>query len=351
MTEPKSDLAVQEQVAAVMCALETATETIRRVNHEARPDRELVAASFATLLAKLKQAAQPVVFHPNMLDMGRALIALREAGLPDAIALRHALMSTLNRDGLSDALRDMGQNTPLDVVWRPALRSQMRYHALLDSEMRYDAFLGTVWRGMPRSGIPLWHDAALRDINRLDAVSRDPALGDAVMNIRRGGMFNCFFARDAIHVVLATMYRENGDRARIHRPDGPAVQYEDGSGLFFWRGIRVPEKVITSPLEVKQVLDEPNAEVRRAMMERYGLERFVLDAGARSIDKWKDNELLAIDLPHDRNRPLVALKLRCPSTQAVYIVRVPPNQKTVLGALAWSFGLDRPEDYVLQAES
>ena len=88
MGEPKSDLAVREQVATVMCALETATETIRRVNHEAKPDRELVAASFATLLAKLKQAAQPVVFHPNMLDMGRALIALREAGLPDAIALR-----------------------------------------------------------------------------------------------------------------------------------------------------------------------------------------------------------------------------------------------------------------------
>jgi len=99
------------------------------------------------------------------------------------------------------------------------------------------------------------------------------------------------------------------------------------------------------------ILREPNAEGRRNMIERYGLDRFVLDAHAKTLDKWKDNELLSIELPDDPDRRLVALKLRCPSTAAVYILRVPPKQRTVRGALAWSFGLDRPEDYVLQQES
>jgi hypothetical protein len=98
-------------------------------------------------------------------------------------------------------------------------------------------------------------------------------------------------------------------------------------------------------------LGERNAEVRRAMIERYGQDRFVLDANAKILDKWKDNELLSIDLPSDPDGRLVALKLRCPSTAAVYVLRVPPNQRTVRGALAWSFGLDRPGDYFLQQEA
>ena len=104
-------------------------------------------------------------------------------------------------------------------------------------------------------------------------------------------------------------------------------------------------------LRVNIILRERNAEIRRAMIERYGQDRFVLDAHAKILDKWKHNELLSIYLPEDPDRRLVALKLRCPSTAAVYILRVPPDQRTVRGALAWSFGLDRAEDYLLQQES
>ena len=104
-------------------------------------------------------------------------------------------------------------------------------------------------------------------------------------------------------------------------------------------------------LRAGMILCERNAEVRRFLIQLYGQDRFVLEANAKTLDKWKDNELLSIELPEDPEGRLVALKLRCPSTAAVYILRGPPNQRTVRGALSWSFGLDRPEDYVLQQES
>jgi hypothetical protein len=125
------------------------------------------------------------------------------------------------------------------------------------------------------------------------------------------------------------------------------------SSLALWHAIRVRKGVISRPdlLRVGTILREPNVAIRRAMIECYGLDRFVLEAKAKILDKWKDNELISIDLPQDPERHLVALKLRCPSTAAIYIIRVPPDQRTVQGSLAWSFGLDRPEDYVLQQES
>ncbi len=266
-------------------------------------DRELVSRACAMQLAAFKLEPRPVIFYSN---------------LPTAAA----------------RVRELAKNS----AWRDA------------------AWLDAAWRDAA------WLDAALLDAAWLDAALLDAAWRDASLisararlDMRRGGLYIRWIARDAIHAVLARIRIDKplGQGSRLHYDSAPAIQYEDGSGLFFWHGIRVPEQVITSPqtLEVNQVLGERNAEVRRAMIERYGLDRFVLDAGARTLNRWNDNELLVIDLPEDPDQRLVALKLRCPSTSAVYIIRVPPNQKTVRGALAWSFGLDRAEDYVLQKES
>jgi hypothetical protein len=106
----------------------------------------------------------------------------------------------------------------------------------------------------------------------------------------------------------------------------------------------------------KAILDERNAEVRRALIERYGQDRFMLDAGAKSIDRQKQagskefNELIAIDLPDDPDRRMVCLELRCPSTNAVYIIRVPPEIQTVQEGLAWSYQCE-PAQYAPLVET
>jgi len=89
------------------------------------------------------------------------------------------------------------------------------------------------------------------------------------------------------------------------------------------------------------------------MLERYGVDRFVLDSKAKVVDANEQHgaELVSIDLPEDPDRYLRALKLRCPSTNAVYVVRVPPEMVTAQQALAWTAGLENAEDYMLAAES
>ena len=76
------------------------------------------------------------------------------------------------------------------------------------------------------------------------------------------------------------------DRKRLHREDGPAVEYRDGWGCYVWHGVRVPANVIEHPelITIAQIEAEDNAEVRRVMTERYGEERYLLNCGAKIVD-------------------------------------------------------------------
>jgi hypothetical protein len=143
------------------------------------------------------------------------------------------------------------------------------------------------------------------------------------------------------------------DRGRLHHATEPAIAYGDGWGVHAWHGTRIPAKYYAQPVRAEQILKEENAEVRRALIERYGQDRFFLDAGAAVLDCDRKHraELISINLPGDPERRMVALKLRCPSTSAVYIIRVPPHCTKAREALAWSYGLWDAGQYVLAGES
>jgi len=155
---------------------------------------------------------------------------------------------------------------------------------------------------------------------------------------------------------------------RLHAAHGMAIEYRDGFGIYAWHGVRVPTQYYLRDHTAREILAEPNAEVRRALIERYDeihateelkKGKWLLDVGAKVIDTaiqpmrdGKDgiNELLAIELPEDPEERMVALRVIDPSTGRQYIIRVPPDQKTVRGALAWTFRLTEQE-YVLAQES
>ena len=68
---------------------------------------------------------------------------------------------------------------------------------------------------------------------------------------------------------------------RLHCENGPALQYSDGVHFYLWHGVRVPRQVIEAPdlITVDMINNENNLEVRRIMIGRYGLERYVVDSG------------------------------------------------------------------------
>jgi len=88
-------------------------------------------------------------------------------------------------------------------------------------------------------------------------------------------------------------------------------------------------------LTLSKIMEEPNVSIRLGMMHCYGLDRFLLESGASVIDTQAGYELLALNI--DSWRRVLALKMRCPSTDAVYINPVPPHIRTAAEATDWMF--------------
>ena len=116
-----------------------------------------------------------------------------------------------------------------------------------------------------------------------------------------------------------------------------------------WRGVPVDERIAFRPetLDVAEILAETNAERRRVMMERFGLDRFVARANAMVLDEDRDTggprRLLRIALAGDE--PLVCVSVICPSTRRQFMLRVPPTMTSCRQAVAWTAGFDDPDEY------
>lgn len=116
-----------------------------------------------------------------------------------------------------------------------------------------------------------------------------------------------------------------------------------------WRGVPVDERMVFAPetIEAGEVLAQPNAEVRRVLLERMGYEKFLREAQAGELDRDRDpggeRRLLRVEMQGDE--PLVCLAVFCPSTGRQYMLRVPPATKSCHQAAAWIAGFDNPNDY------
>lgn len=128
----------------------------------------------------------------------------------------------------------------------------------------------------------------------------------------------------------------------------------DGVGLR-WRGVPIDARIAFRPetLSHEEVLAERNAERRRVMLERYGLDRFMADAQAETLDEDHDaggkRRLLRLKLEGDED--LVCVTVVCPSTERQFVLRVPPAMRTCRQAIAWTAGFDDPDMYDPVAET
>lgn len=137
--------------------------------------------------------------------------------------------------------------------------------------------------------------------------------------------------------------------ARLHNGKGPAVQYRDGLRIYSWEGSSVPARVInfSQHMNAHDIETEPNIEVRRFMIDMFGLDKFMLAAGARKIHTDETGSLYMKDILDDEPIVLVEVINRTPEPDGHfkrYFLRVPPNIRTAREAVAWTFGL-RPEHY------
>jgi hypothetical protein len=138
------------------------------------------------------------------------------------------------------------------------------------------------------------------------------------------------------------------EEGRLHGAAGPALTYRDGWCVHAWHGVAVPEAIITRPesLRPMALFRQANQEVRRVVLERYDLERLLRSRFVVLIEEQQDRMLFRIDLAGEA--PFHGMKVTCPSTGRVYVLRVPPAVRTCQEAVAWTFGLSSEEYRPLQ---
>lgn len=95
------------------------------------------------------------------------------------------------------------------------------------------------------------------------------------------------------------------DANRPHCDDGPFCRWRDGTALFAIHGVRVPAWVVLHPerITLERITSEANAEVRRVMIERYGLGRFMADAGGTIVNQDECGKLWRMKNPIDSGLP------------------------------------------------
>lgn len=301
----------------------------------ARPNRRLVEEGFKEHLKLLRLPARKVVFYPN---------------------LRAACDSDTTRNISWDiAMEKFHSLSPWDTDREPTDSLQERMDALYNARLFAWRDLGAKIRNegltnRDRSGNKENKWDTCWELAWSGAIFGYTTPMQPFIEIAQGGCLIFWVARKAVHVVLAAVYPED---VEFHREEGPVIEYEDGTGIYYWNNLKVSENLVLHPekMTVVEILAERNVELRRVMIERYGQEKFIRDADVEILDIYNGNELVRIPLPNDPDDFLTALKLRCTSTGRQYFIRVPPRMRDAQQALAWSFDLNGRELYKLEAET
>ncbi|MGH6815709.1 MAG: DUF6745 domain-containing protein, partial [Hyphomicrobiaceae bacterium] len=136
---------------------------------------------------------------------------------------------------------------------------------------------------------------------------------------------------------------------RLHNEVGPAIAWPSGECYWFWKGIKVPRWLIEQPQSItfEKIKRQPNAELRRCMIERFGYERYLTAARAKKIHADETGTLWRCRAKRGRPAfidPLCVVEVVNGSpepdgTRRRYFLSVPPRCRTATEAVAWTYGL------------
>lgn len=116
-----------------------------------------------------------------------------------------------------------------------------------------------------------------------------------------------------------------------------------------WRAVQVSDRIAFESQSItgQDILNTENVELRRVLLEQLGYETFLQQVGGvvRHQDRDAGGERQLVCVAFDDDEPLMVLKVTCPSTGHIHILRVPPYMRSCHQAAAWIAGFDDSEDY------
>ena len=185
----------------------------------------------------------------------------------------------------------------------------------------------------------------------------DPALEQYINNwstLKRNLFHICCFDKLCLACEYPAVVKFN-NQGRLHCETGAALEFRDGYKFHAINGVSVPADIIEnrSSITVERIDAETNVEIRRTMVNLYGLQKYLEDSRAIPIDRNESGVLYRKDVRDDE--PIVVVKVKNSTadpdgTFNEYFLRVPPYIKTVGAAIAWTFNMES-EEYRPTAES
>jgi hypothetical protein len=145
---------------------------------------------------------------------------------------------------------------------------------------------------------------------------------------------------------------------RLHSEKEPAIKWSDGFELYYLDGIHLKKNdwvgITQKIMPAKEAIAFENIEQRTVALKYIGYDNVIKELGGKIIDTFPrlGYEVIEIDLKDD-DIPARFVKVKCPSTGKVTILRIDPrDEKTnkCLGAIGWTFDIPE-EDYILEKET
>lgn len=124
----------------------------------------------------------------------------------------------------------------------------------------------------------------------------------------------------------------------LHNTNKPALLYRDTYALYKSNGITMePKHILTPAIQItkKQFLSEPNADQRRELTRKIGMQKLIELLNPEVLDKMNtptggEYRLLSISYDGGPGRPY--LQMKCPSTKYDHIIGVKPGTTRVKDA-------------------
>ena len=123
----------------------------------------------------------------------------------------------------------------------------------------------------------------------------------------------------------------------MHKDGAAAVAYSDGWGVYALNGIRMKSDYVLTPAEQltpETVLKETNADVRRELLRKVGIERMLSNLEHKVLEKRGTYEVLSVKLS-DQVRDARYLRMLNPSVGTWHLEGVPAECDTVEKSLNW----------------
>ncbi len=162
----------------------------------------------------------------------------------------------------------------------------------------------------------------------------------------RNGLMHAVMLEGAVFwCPLPTTLKIN-DLKQFHCSTGPAMQWNDDYGVYFWNGVKVRKRLIEFPESITRldVLEESNLEIRECMKQRMGIQKFAelftllevdSDINSDGIEQvlWRTTHV--DDLTRDN---LFFAKLSDPQSGVTKVSEVPAGTSNVWEAMAIVYG-------------